>query len=77
MNSLFSLPESLSPRLAWMKKYGVRTSHAGLGSAVHTQWTATAEINGDGDEEDTEGETEDIALFKMSRLLGVRAWNEE
>jgi len=71
MSELFNIPETLSPRLAWMKEHGMEL----LPGYNHD------------DQEDIfgvfmsgkligEGLTEDDAITNAAKKLGLKLWNE-
>jgi hypothetical protein len=72
MSELFDVPESLSPRLAWIKKHRATVHwseedaeyYAYMGSCCSVDWYGW-------------GETEDDALFEMAKKRGLKLWNEE
>ena len=72
MSELFDIPETLSPRLAWMKNMGITTTTITPMSgdpknypkflAKHTIIEA--------------GESEDEAVLKLAKRMGIKLWNE-
>lgn len=81
MTTLFTLPESKSPRLLWMEKHGVEISHR-------------PEFNGEDEDEFGNvlypfaalaprchergfGNTQDDALTDWAKKNNVKMWNEE
>lgn len=69
-NDLFpTMPEALSPRLAWMKKHRINTDLPadGIHKSLWDAWSGCICAH---------GETEDEALSALAAKLGVRLWNE-
>lgn len=71
---LFDVPETLSPRLAWMKKHGLTVAKSDV--ADSDEWVAS-----DDDDDDPEGyavgKTQDEALVKYARKFGIKLWNDK
>jgi hypothetical protein len=80
-----------SPRLAWIKKYGVVTYHSLPNGDDHCwfagfqEWWPTLtnpvdffckETGCNGDQNLTEGETEDEAIIKLALYNEIPLWNE-
>lgn len=88
---LFPVVESLSPRIAWMRRHGVITFYCAPGRCPAV-WLAGfqrwwPELGGvdffaqeaacNGDSRLGEGDTEEDALVALARAAGLRLWNEE
>ena len=69
-SDLFTLPETPSPRLAWMRRHGIETATDLI------EWIAWQPCAGEPDVEAT-GPTEDDAICELAKKLGLRLWNEE
>ena len=67
---LFDIPESLSPRLAWINKHLVTSEY----SVSDGEWLSISRRN---PEIHGYGKTEDDAMFDLARQHGWRMWNEE
>ena len=89
---LFLVAESLSPRLAWMKKHEIISYYHAPGHGIEPTWFAAyqdlrpglsgsdffaVETAENGDSRIAEGETEDEALANAATIYGLRLWNEE
>ena len=70
MNELFNIPETLSPRLAWMRRHGINSrlmpddtwyvwNYSGLGHSL----------------KQGRGNTEDEALTALAKQAGIKLWN--
>lgn len=72
MDTLLDVPESLSPRLLWMKQHGIITlmRKGILNGGPMVQWDAS---NG---AIHAVAETEDDALTDLAKKLNIRLWNE-
>lgn len=71
MSDLFNIPETLSPRLAWMKRHGVITRKWANG----TWWSC---LESDWEERNaSSGSTEDEAITNLAKRLNIPLWNEE
>lgn len=91
--NLFDVPETLSPRLAWLKKHEIKTLHRDDLSDEAGRWEAyVGEYQFAIDETfaDREsgfypdespflawGETEDDAILELAKNNGWKLWNEE
>ncbi len=65
---LFDVPETLSPRLAWMRDNGVHTEKDEYDEAEPRIWTAyKGEIAAYGD-------TQDEALDALAKRLNIKPW---
>jgi hypothetical protein len=84
MSELFDIAESLSPRLAWVKKYGIQ-SHHNPDDIFEDPWCVWFPEN-----EDIEtpgipkredlcgfGKTQDEAFCELAKIYNIRLWNEE
>jgi hypothetical protein len=73
---LFNAPAQDSPRLAWMKRYGVKTFDRGYSGTDEMgdfeRWTA-----GVGASNYVDGATEDEAIANWAKEHGLKLWNEE
>ena len=65
MSNLFDLPESLSPRLQWVKRHGlvVKKRPDGVWACYLTDETLGV------------GETEEEACLNLCEKAGIRHWN--
>lgn len=73
-DELFSTPETLSPRLAWMNKYAIKTRQdsAERWTAWRSLWSHfPTPLNS------ASANTEENALFELAVKCGIRLWNEE
>lgn len=62
---LFDIPESLSPRLQWMRDNGITTEHEG------DKWIAkTADC-------EALAETEETALWLLAKTKRIKTWNQK
>ena len=89
MNELFNISDVTheSPRLAWIKRHGVKTHHSTHfdidGEQPWCAWDRSNWTGKDGDGIPNEpgrcgfGETEHDAIADLADLLGVPLWNEE
>lgn len=78
---LFPVPESLSPRRAWMKRHGV-TVYFSADFEEQGPWFAWSkeDENTDGYPKSghcSEGETADEAAANLALRKGLKLWNEE
>jgi hypothetical protein len=77
---LFKVPEQLSPRLAWKRKFNISTQDHGYHpESEFERWSAWS---GDlhkaiGNGSLASGTTEDDAIAEWARRHNVRLWNEE
>jgi len=90
MSELFDIPETLSPRLAWIKEHGVLTHHAP--HCEEAPWIALIPMDGHTgnigeimaewcglyDEQGLigYGMTMDEAIVSMAKATGLKLWNE-
>jgi hypothetical protein len=86
-DNLFDIPETLSPRLAWMYKYQVRT-HEGPGEYAEFRWTAwlpSDDFDGTATAYDPKSEwegrigygpSEIDAIICLARVRKIKLWNE-
>lgn len=80
---LFAVPETLSPRLAWMRKHEIRTNFCeSLKDSPWCAWLPEDDFddhgtiyNGDDDSVGF-GLTKDDAVIKLAKKKGIRLWNE-
>jgi hypothetical protein len=73
MSDLFTIEESLSPRLAWMQKHGITAMQSESGP-----WTAWSSlIQGRTAQNLGFGDSEDEAITQWALKLGISLWNEE
>jgi len=79
-DELFSIPEVLSPRLAWMRKHKIEAFQNGeLWGESEGTWAATqtvGKILGLDACQWATGPTEDEAICNLARKLNLRLWNE-
>jgi len=77
MSELFDIPETLSPRLAWLKKHGIFTNSEFFDdSDEEYRWGAWLE--GCQDYLRTgHGDTEDDALVDLAKKQNLKLWNEQ
>lgn len=76
IDELFTVPEVLSPRLAWLKKHDVRTLHTPGYKDGEKPWSAwTTEWHKKGWY--VTGSTEDESLANLAKALNIPLWNEE
>lgn len=83
-DQLFNVPESLSPRLAWLKKHGVRLHH-NPSEFPDDPWCVwlpeneQVETPGIPAREDLcgFGATEEDALCELAKIHNLKLWNEE
>jgi len=84
---LFPVEESLSPRLAWIRRNHVVTYRsdvepvcwfAGKADAPVTDVASwfVEETSANGDSRIGEGDTEDEAIAELARKHGMKLWNE-
>jgi hypothetical protein len=72
----------LSPRLAWIKKHGVRLHHSPIeypGNPWCAWFPDNEEIGGIPDRDDLcgYGATEDEAICELAKIYNLKLWNEE
>jgi hypothetical protein len=84
MSELFDIAESLSPRLAWVKKYGIQSQHNpdGIFEDPWCVWfpeNEDIETPGIPKREDLcgFGKTQDEAFCELAKIYNIRLWNEE
>ena len=79
MTDLFTIPESPSPRLAWLRKHNVHTFCSGPAEHFDGEpWNCWQAINEKAMPEDYEtGTTEHEAIVKWAIAHNVPLWNEE
>ena len=70
MSELFEIPNTLSPRLAWLDKHGIWTREADGNPTVSERWIA--EAGG----KKSRGADEDEAIVNLAKLMGIKLWNE-
>jgi hypothetical protein len=74
MSELFEIPETLSPRLAWMDKHGIwtRKIEHGPGETPDPNflWQAEAARCFAG------GRDESEAIVNLAKTMGILLWNE-
>lgn len=68
METLFDLPETLSPKLAWMRKHGVELKYTPPMPARYTATTGP---------QSGVASTEVEALSSLASSLGIPMWDEE
>jgi hypothetical protein len=69
MSALFEIPQSLSPRLKWMREHGITVSHHAETKRLKEFWTAQCGAIA------VEESTEHGALAALAIRLGIRLWN--
>lgn len=79
-DTLFDIPETLSPRLRWMRGYNIKTQR--LSPAIEGLPSWEAEVwkvgpSGVGRRITASGDTEDAALTALALAAGIKLWNEE
>jgi hypothetical protein len=72
-DELFAVPESLSPRLRWMRRHGITTRRNDITETPSANWEAYQACSGDWEP----GDTEHDAIANLAEALGIRLWNEE
>jgi hypothetical protein len=91
MTDLFPIPETPSPRLAWMKKHSLSSRHYSKveigfedefsGERIYPWivYSVPFQAGGQfcGDSVAAGGDTEDEALTNWAKANGVKLWNEE
>jgi hypothetical protein len=79
MTGLFNMPESLSPRLQWMRTHGIVTMPP-ADNDQEQDWLAWRKADEIGDlppmDRVGEGGTENDALVDLARKLGIRDWRK-
>lgn len=76
---LFDVPESLSPRVRWMRREGVRVRPEGKGVIAWAEDNHAPDLAGGGPFDDRltgRGPTEAEAVEDLAVRLGVVAWGE-
>ena len=81
MSELFSLPEQLSPRLAWMRKHKINTHYIEW-SRKHWAWTGNIDPSkllndAPADAYFAVAGTQEEALADHAKIRGIKLWNEE
>ena len=85
MSELFDIPETLSPRLKWMREHSIEVVDSGLdhdpgdecevtGDRLYRYWAViegTVCTN-----EEAGGDTEDAAIVALAKKLNLKLWNE-
>lgn len=84
MDSLFpTLPQTLSPRLQWMKKYNIKTAPQDEDEDGNTWFAVSCCADEDPYQMAMAGrltraaETEDEALTALAKSAGIKLWMEE
>jgi hypothetical protein len=83
-DNLFSIPETLSPRLQWMAKYGIQISDGGeeyqpgdkdiiTEEPLFRYWATAFAIP---DKPEAGGDTEDEAIVALAKKLNIKLWME-
>lgn len=67
-DNLFDIPETLSPRLAWMREHGIEVTENTLTGTGHLAFMPQ---NGC-----AFGDTEDEALIALAIALKIKLWNQ-
>jgi hypothetical protein len=67
-DELFTIPETLSPRLAWMRDNGISTREIQV-LVPQKAWQA------EGASVFSTAENEQDALVSLARKMGIRLWN--
>ena len=67
---LFDVPETLSPRLAWMRDNGIKSEFV-TGRPVGNYWHAWVDGNADNY---AQGFTQDEALDALAKRLKIKPW---
>jgi len=70
MSELFNVPEQLSPRLAWLKKYDVQVKQFPGHANEWSAWDGKQGFMG-------HGATEADAITAYAKERGIKLWNEE
>ncbi len=79
MNELFKTPETLSPRLAWMREKDVKTREAEgdwaayIGDPPHDRYSLAMMKHR---KEIALGDSEEEAIFALAKAQGWTLWNE-
>ena len=79
MTELFNLPETPSPRLAWMRKHGVwirENREINPGDESPETGETIYPFKAFGNQFVGYGNTEDEAIADFAKRAGVRLWNE-
>ena len=63
--NLFDIPETLSPRLAWMREHGIELRETSLG------WLASTDCG-----HCSFGQTDDDALSRVAQTINIKLWNQ-
>jgi hypothetical protein len=73
MSDLFGdLPETLSPRLAWMRKHGIKLEE----NALELKTGRIRAFCASGGRFQVCGDTQDEALTSLAYILGIGDWRE-
>lgn len=73
MTDLFDIPETLSPRLKWMREHSMATE------LIADKWLAEVAHYQDGILvflDRANGDTEDEAIVALAKKLNLKLWNE-
>lgn len=74
MSELFEIPETLSPRLEWMRKHGIEVMDDAFDAFEgRDRWIA---FLGPDPGVNEYGETKDEALARLAARLEIKLWNE-
>lgn len=72
-DQLFDVPETLSPKLKWMRKHNIETGE--LENDDGDKWTAWLQPDGGGIPSTfCGGQTEEEALVSLALELGIKDW---
>lgn len=76
---LFPVPETLSPRIAWIQRHGVKTFHSTGQPPEEYPWAAwlmSDEVGGlPRFDSYATGATEHDAIAELARFKGLKLWN--
>jgi hypothetical protein len=83
-DDLFQIEETLSPRLAWMKRHGIKTSHVPVSSDTEDElsgeevlpWMAYTGVAYSLSPKHAFGETEEGALINLAIRFHIPHWND-
>lgn len=75
MSELFDISESLSPRLAWMRKHGIQTLEGFDCVDQVPVWAAFPDEADIGKGTACDGDTEMEAIEKLAGRLNIKLWN--
>lgn len=79
MSDLFDIPETLSPRLKWMREHGIVAQFYSLDSMPpKTGWQAWVPMSTENawPQATAFGDTEDEAIVALAKKLNLKLWNE-